>query len=546
MEEKILFEGRRLGDAPAEEQSLSTIETAFLRHWSTIDFSTHNEQEVREGFIINLLRVLGYRKGTSNDIEMEKSLRLSEPYHCIGRKRVSIDYAPSMRLRYFWILEAKPGNESPMQMRAEDFLQAHLYAIHPEVQARFIVLCNGHEVRVYDILVVEQIQCLKKFSQLREMLSAQTSLAFQRKRLLDLVGRTLDVEVDIEAFREFVTSVHHVLRDGEARVRENATALRQQHFQYWEQRERQEANADSNEVLFVKMDFPTNRSAAPVEEVARRIVEADDAGRRRLLDAIWQRCLGRPHNIFRGFAVGVLTRVVVAGVKIEPSATSPGLVETLERVVRANSDYWSSWPILHALCHLDNAAMRVAYKLCTRLAMNTMATLTKEARALLSRERRVAWDPTTANLMIPSIGHAQELLWRRWCSNNPQGVLGGLWSLQSVEDELDRLPVLHYPDGNSDCLFFAEQGRNGDLLRWATRNALNRSLETLRGAGLAEDVIEFGLKSYEELNRTCPAAPTAPKEFVSECCMKDLVEGPLRKVLEFRQSAALSDAMAID
>src|SRR6266567_3430885 len=169
------------------QSDLTLIERQFLIEWKQIDFASWNEQEVREGFIISLMRTLGYRKGTTYDLDLEKQLTLSEPYHRIGRDRVKIDYAPHLRLRYFWIVEAKPG--SPRAMAYGDVLQAHLYAIHPEVQARFIVLCNGWEVRVYDALtlrsfddalfVCRQGESDTTYAELKKMLGVEHLLAFQ-------------------------------------------------------------------------------------------------------------------------------------------------------------------------------------------------------------------------------------------------------------------------------------------------------------------------------------------------------------------------------
>jgi hypothetical protein len=113
--------------------ALTIPERGLLARWQSIDFTDWNEAAVREGFIIDLLHTLGYRKGTSYDLEMEKSLKLAHPYHRIGRKKVDVDYAPSIRKRHFWIVEAKPGK--PVEMKVGDLLQAHLYAVHPEVQA---------------------------------------------------------------------------------------------------------------------------------------------------------------------------------------------------------------------------------------------------------------------------------------------------------------------------------------------------------------------------------------------------------------------------
>ena len=105
------------------------IERQFTDFWKKIDFSEYNEMDIREEFIAPFLGVLGYSKNTINGIIREKSLELPEPFQRVGRKMIRIDYAPTIRLKSFWILEAKPGNIR--QMDTGDLLQAYLYATHP-------------------------------------------------------------------------------------------------------------------------------------------------------------------------------------------------------------------------------------------------------------------------------------------------------------------------------------------------------------------------------------------------------------------------------
>ena len=105
--------------------------------------------DIREEFVRPLLHILGYSKNTINDIETEKSLRLSESFQRIGRKVVRIDYVPTIRLKAYWIIEAKSGD--PKEMEIGDMLQAYLYATHPEIQASFIVICNGWELKIESV-----------------------------------------------------------------------------------------------------------------------------------------------------------------------------------------------------------------------------------------------------------------------------------------------------------------------------------------------------------------------------------------------------------
>jgi hypothetical protein len=531
-----------------EKIDINVIEQAFLTRWAAMDFSTWNEQEVREEFIIPLLHLLGYRKGTAYGLEMEKELRLSEPYHRIGRKRVSIDYAPSLRLRYFWIVEAKPGTDRPMKYG--DLLQVHLYATHPEVQANLIVLCNGWEVRVYDartlrsfddsIHVCTRDDCFTTFPKLRETLSAESLLTFQRRRLISLAKDTLDVEVDLDRFRTFSSEMSALLHDGECKVRDNATQLRSARFKEWMDGEREELRKASIETLFVKMDLPDQGIGFPVEEFVKRVMDTDRTGQAHLVDQLAMRYRGRPHNIFRGMCLHVLVRLLEEDIQVEPSRYVKSIVGCINELAAENIKYWSG--LSRALCHLDNVCMRVAYKCCTRLAMQFMEELLAEGKRAMNAEQRVGLNPSVAHLMVPSAAHLQEILWRQFSRlQSEREVWEGIWTLQTVEAELDSLPASKYPDGRSDLLFWEFQGRSCDTLRAATWNALNDKVDLLRNAGVTSDILEFAALDWERVSRTIPQEDRPPEGFVPSLTAATLARDFLPKVLALRFGAFMAE-----
>jgi hypothetical protein len=114
-------------------------------------FEKFNETDVREEIIAPLLRLLGYRSGSQNDVIREQPLRY--PFLTIGRKnpnkdpklRGKADYILEIQNRLRWVLEAKP----PEPIRTDDIEQAWTYASHPEIRAIFFALCNGRTWTVY-------------------------------------------------------------------------------------------------------------------------------------------------------------------------------------------------------------------------------------------------------------------------------------------------------------------------------------------------------------------------------------------------------------
>lgn len=120
-----------------------------------IDFIQLNETDVREEILAPLLRQLGYRSGTPNNIIREQSLRY--PRHFLGRKkpnsdpelRGKADYICEVDRRIRWTIEAK----SPASgITIDDIEQAFTYANHPEVGGVYFCLSNGLELRIYQTI----------------------------------------------------------------------------------------------------------------------------------------------------------------------------------------------------------------------------------------------------------------------------------------------------------------------------------------------------------------------------------------------------------
>lgn len=199
--------------------SLTTIEKVFIQKWKDTDFTGWNEADIREDFIAPLLKILGYAKNTLNDINREETLKLSKPYQRIGRERVDIDYIPTFKLKRIWIIEAKSGITKKMDFG--DFSQAYLYANHPEVNAYYIVLINGWEIRIYDakestgwddqLIVCKKDNCDSTFIQLKEYLSLNKIIQTLRKRIINSIEDTFSVEIEELRLEQFQADINKTL-----------------------------------------------------------------------------------------------------------------------------------------------------------------------------------------------------------------------------------------------------------------------------------------------------------------------------------------------
>src|SRR5688572_22355059 len=110
-----------------------------------------NETDVREEIAVPFLTELGYRRGTSNNIERE--LRLVYERQFLGRKKATdpplrgrADYLLTVTGAARWVLEIKAPNQ-PIDVNAIE--QAISYARHPEVSAVYAMVLNGVRLTVH-------------------------------------------------------------------------------------------------------------------------------------------------------------------------------------------------------------------------------------------------------------------------------------------------------------------------------------------------------------------------------------------------------------
>ena len=110
-----------------------------------------NETDIREEVATPLLSLLGYQRGTENDILRE--LSLSYNHNFLGRKknndpplRGRADYVLSVTGAGRWVLEIKAPSEDITQDVID---QAITYARHPEVSGTYIAILNGARFVVF-------------------------------------------------------------------------------------------------------------------------------------------------------------------------------------------------------------------------------------------------------------------------------------------------------------------------------------------------------------------------------------------------------------
>lgn len=117
-----------------------------------INFHNLNETDIREEILAPLIRRLGYRSGSENNVIREQSLRYPRVF--IGRKNAKkdpilrgiADYILEAGSAVRWVIEAKAPD---VEIDIDSIEQAYTYANHPEVRAVYFSLSNGKRFLVY-------------------------------------------------------------------------------------------------------------------------------------------------------------------------------------------------------------------------------------------------------------------------------------------------------------------------------------------------------------------------------------------------------------
>jgi|ERR1017187_3849031 hypothetical protein len=202
-----------------------------LRHLESLDFSGKGEDYVREAYVTPLLRLLGYE--THKDYEVIRpgddgsSFKLKYPPVEKGAKKVkhyNPDYIPTVRKKAFWVIEAKSARDVPYPFGVQYLVQGLQYCIHPEIQAKYLVVSTGVFSAVYDahgsvflekdiyepILEFRSLELTQRWPEVYELLSVERlrkHIEVDLKAMYDkLALSSLDKNYPVELLRKLGAS----------------------------------------------------------------------------------------------------------------------------------------------------------------------------------------------------------------------------------------------------------------------------------------------------------------------------------------------------
>lgn len=496
----------------------------FIFNWQHADFSNYNEMDIREDFIKDLLFILGYSKNTINDVIREKTLNISEPFQRVGRQRVQIDYVPTIRLKSFWIIEAKPGINQKIELG--DMLQAYLYATHPEVQVPYIVLCNGWELLIFDVnevsnwkvpmFSISNQNCTEKFEELKEILSAEKMLSFQRKRLLKQIHDTFEVEIDSNQLFDFKRRFNEMSQILEKKIKENEKELWRNAYKKDEEEQRELIKNAENSTLILWMDTLGYNSGLYYLEYLKRLEAANPTDRTNMLRLLMQTYLGRSHSIFKINCLLIFLSVVDKKLLVEETPYMRSPAETLKGIVENNVTYFDGDEMQNALVHMDKICCKLSALVIKNGLMDAMYELVKNKEKTLPIEEKLIRKPTVAREMVPLINIYAELLWRLYShKNNVKEMWGFIWGAQSIAEEIEQKgDIKKYPDDDSDLLWYESYGEHFDLLYRVTVDIIKKNYKLMKQTGITQDILKLGELKTDEIVKLMPKIRAKSDDYV--------------------------------
>lgn len=207
---------------------LSEADETELDRLERLDVAGFTEADVRAEIIDHIVRILGYRKGQSSSVDREKHITFA------GKKSKFIDYNIMLWEKNFWLIEAKRPNLKDNSFGYKELSQAIEYAVHPEIDAALIVLCDGYKIELFDreedvVNPVERIsisEIRQKFDNLRRLLSPMQVWFFYKRRVIRAIDRAFEHEVNQNRVVEFHEIVSKRLTEKRSQIHKNCQSLK--------------------------------------------------------------------------------------------------------------------------------------------------------------------------------------------------------------------------------------------------------------------------------------------------------------------------------
>jgi hypothetical protein len=418
---------------------------------SVLDFEGWNETDVREDFIKPLLNLLGYRKNTDYDINREGEHQLHKPFLMVGRQKINIDYELLVRKKQFWIIEAKSA--FPREIKEQDIFQAHLYALHPEVNARYFAVINGWNIVVYDsrnidetyqsILKIRVDDLPQKFSELNNIFGAKNIIPMLKQRVFDDIKDILSVEVMEERLQEFSLGVDSILESVRPVVRENQknTYLRKR-IESEQKFKKIYLSSSFEELIKLGFSFPNTLEQFNLiyEAFNSKFKILNNVEKSEIVTTILQVLRGRPSSCHRRNLIVLLVRLSPNNEMLSDSLSFSSIADEIKRAIKDCLTHFENQSWLRELWQLEGNLYRVYYKL-TFFSNDFFDTffhnIVKVKKEILEDEELVFQAPDAPRERVSFIEQIVKMIYYQCIGRNEQLLLQLNCELNEFESRLD-------------------------------------------------------------------------------------------------------------
>lgn len=264
---------------------------------SLLDFTGKGEAFVESKFLTPLLEYLGYE--SHNDYEVLRhgddgsSFKLNYPpveRGAVKVKHYNPDYIPTIRKGMFWVVEVKSPKSVTYPFDYKYIVQGLQYCIHPEIQAKYLVLSNGVNTAIYDpqsavfnegnmyepIFEFESSDVLKKWDDIYNLLGVEKL----RTRIEDYLQAQYDKLCLSSLDENYPNSVAHKITKNKLSLKQkickNLSKLRVASMDESQKQWQLELEQEPLRYLEISMEYPLRMGKAPSQHYVERLLKEED------------------------------------------------------------------------------------------------------------------------------------------------------------------------------------------------------------------------------------------------------------------------------
>lgn len=223
----------------------------ILRSLERLNFEGKAEAFVESRFLTPLLECLGYESHRDYEVirhgDKNSSFKLRHPpveKGAVKVKNYSPDYVPTIRKKMFWIVEAKSPHHVSYPFDDKYLIQGLQYCVHPEIQAKYLLMTNGENSAVFDahgavflgnafyepILTFSHSELSTKWSQIYKLLSVETLRTKIEEDLKSMYDKLAQSSLDKSYPRRLLQKIGASSRANEEAIERHLLTLHSEQF----------------------------------------------------------------------------------------------------------------------------------------------------------------------------------------------------------------------------------------------------------------------------------------------------------------------------